>query len=205
MTDHIYYTKGTTVTHMIRWLNYKYGHQKFLLEMEIGDYPVPRNPTLQFKLDSGKILEKTVHFLVSPFIDDIEPEALKILQFLRKDHLDEIVDVIEAALKNTGTYSMPSSILCKTHLLAKSRVAELNRKKYMEAKCKKMHWLKALLNVVIDQHLTVFRPGLTFGLDDNGIVFMYYIAKADVASSSTDHNANALMTLQPKKKARWGP
>ena len=203
MTDHVYFTKGTTVTHVIRWLNYKYGHQRFSHEDVIGEYPVPRNPTLQFKLDSAKILEKTVPFLVSPFIEDIEPEALKILQFLRKDHLDEITNIIEEALRTTFGFTMPSSILCKKHVLAKSRVASLNRQKYMEANCKKMHWLKALLNVVLDQHLAVFRPDLKFCMDDHAMVFMYY-TKGTAASSSGD-GATALMPMQPKKKARTGP
>jgi hypothetical protein len=198
MLDGMHFTTGSTVKCLIKWLNVKYAALSFAFEKDIGSYPPPKNPTLNFKIDSNKILEKTVDLLCNPMIDeDINPECLKTLQFLRNDHLSEIVGILEKALSETPQHCMASPVLCKDHLLRNSRVACINRTKYNLIQNKKMHWLKALLVFRVTQYCEAYKPNLSFHMDEYGMVLMHQVEQPSAGSSS-----GCVMELQPKKKAR---
>ena len=202
MMDGIHFTTGSTVKGLIKWLNLKYGARPFGFEEDIGSYPPPKNPTLNFKTDSNKILDKTVDMLCNPLLEeDINPACLKTLQFLRNDHLKEIVDCLESALKETDLHSMPMCVLCKNHLLKYCRVAQINRTKYNLIENRKMHWLKALLTFPVAQYCEAYKPEVSFMLDEMNIV--HYIGEEPPKTSSA--SSSGLMDLQPKKKARTGP
>jgi hypothetical protein len=201
MVDVIHFTTGSTVKGLIKWLNLKYGARPFGFEEDIGSYPPPKNPTLNFKMDSNRILDKTVDLLCNPLIEeDINPACLKTLQFLRNDHLKEIVEILETALKSTDFHVMPSSVLCKNHLLKESRVACINRTKYNLIENRKMHWLKALLTFPVSQYCEAYKPHVTFMLDEMSMVHYLWVGPTQESSSSS----GGLMDLQPKKKARTG-
>jgi hypothetical protein len=199
MVDGIHYTTGSTVKNLIKWLNNKYAQRPFGFEEDIGDYQPNKTPTLAFKFDSNKVLEKTVDLICDPMIeDDISPQCLKTLQFLRNDHLEEIVQIMEKALSQESFLSMPSNIFCKDHLLKNSRVACINRTKYNLIKNKSMHWLKALLTFPVTQYCEAYKPHLAFGMDEYGLVWM----TKDPNVSSGSSSSTGVMELQPKKKAR---
>jgi hypothetical protein len=202
MMDGIHFTTGSTVKGLIKWLNLKYGARPFGFEEDIGSYPPPKNPTLNFKTDSNKILDKTISLLCNPLLEeDINPACLKTLQFLRNDHLYEIVSILERTLKTTEFQCMPSAVLSKNYLLRESRVAGINRTKYNLIENKKMHWLKALLTFPVAQYCEAFRPHVKFIIDDMSMVH-YLVEEPQTTSSSS---SSTMMELQPKKKARTGP
>jgi hypothetical protein len=199
--DGMHFTTGSTVKSLIKWLNVKYAPLPFGFEEDIGSYPPPKNPTLNFKTDSNKILEKTVDLLCNPLlVEDINPECLKTLQFLRNDHLTEIVDILETCLTMAPSQCMPSATLCKDHLLRNSRVACINRTKYNLIADKRMHWLKALLTFPVAQYCEAYKPNLSFQMDEFGMVIMHKSEDPSTGSAS-----GAVMELQPKKKPRSGP
>ena len=197
MMDGMHYTTGSTVKGLIKWMNHKYGARPFAFEEDIGNYPPPKNPTLNFKLDSSRVLEKTIDLLCNPMVEeDINPECLKTLQFLRRDHLEEIVNIAETALMNVPQKCMPATKFSKEFLLKNSRVACINRTKYNLIENKKMHWLKALLTFPVSQYCEAYKPHLEFHLDEFNMVHMV------VQESSSSTSAQVVMDLQPKKKAK---
>lgn len=157
------YTKGSTVMYLTEWLNQRYCCNDGTKPKEIGFYKSPNSPTMNFKTQVSQFLENIMPALKIPFKNPLPPRAMQILNMLRADQLEDLVQVMKEALQKTDNWQMPATMLSEQYILKMLPAMKANRETYNKETWG-VRWLRALLTYRLKHFLDITNSHVRFGM-----------------------------------------